>query len=93
MMSRSTYKGSKIEFFPDECAQPLPETHCPVRKETSKASTKKVDAMVNRFQMLNVDGTEDGSEDDTSTEHDGAALPSFSSPARSASWARTAVAV
>lgn len=95
MMSRATYKGSKIEFYPDECAQPLPDIHFPVRKEASKASAKKVDMTVNRFQMLNVDGTEDASDDDdTSTEEkNDSVLPSFSSPAKSTNWARTAVAV
>ncbi len=67
MMSRATYKGMKIEWYPDECAQPLPKVqkvqHVP-KKENYLAPAKKTNTMVNRFQMLNMDGTEDGSEDD-----------------------------
>ena len=61
MMSRGTYKGMRIEWYPDECAQPLPKTqHAPKKENTTSA--KKFSPMVNRFQMLNIDGTEDGSE-------------------------------
>ena len=55
MMSRSTYKGCKIEFFHDECDVPLP-----VRKITPRtavpAPAKKKPAITNRFDMLNFDG-------------------------------------
>jgi len=62
---RSTYKGSKIEWDNDECAAAL-EKPIPARKEN--LPTKKKDPpLMNRFQLLNMDGTEDGSEDD---EHD-----------------------
>ena len=62
---RSTYKGSKIEWDNDDCAAAL-EKPIPARKEN--LPTKKKDPpLMNRFQLLNMDGTEDGSEDD---EHD-----------------------
>ena len=64
MMSRSTYKGMRIEWFPDECAQPLPKLHYVPRREITPLPAKKLNPMVNRFQMLNIDGTEDGSEED-----------------------------
>ena len=67
MMSRATYKGMRIEWYPDACAQPLPKLYFPPRKEnTATPPLKKANAMMNRFQMLNLDGegTEDSSEDD-----------------------------
>ncbi|KAL8673126.1 MAG: hypothetical protein Q9168_002458 [Polycauliona sp. 1 TL-2023] len=72
MMSRAMYKGMKIEWYPDECALPLPKTEHTVRKEPTFTPKLKTNPMVNRFQMLNMDddATEDGSafedgEDDT----------------------------
>lgn len=63
-MSRAVYKGMKIEWYPDECAQPLPKVQHVPKKESVPVTSKKLNPMVNRFQMLNMDGTEDGSEDD-----------------------------
>ena len=69
-MSRATYKGMRIEWYPDECAQPLPKPQNGPRKENVTSSpVKKAIAPFNRFQML-MDGTEDGSsgdEDPTNT--------------------------
>ena len=66
-MSRGTYKGMRIEWYPDECAQPLPKTESLSKKENTTPA-KKLSPMVNRFQMLNIDGTEDGS--DSANEED-----------------------
>ena len=59
MSSRLKYKGSRIEFYPDECCEPLPPI---VRKTfqcaTSSPKNKKTD--MNRFQMLaNMDEEEE----------------------------------
>ena len=65
MMSRVTYKGLKIEWYPDECAQPLPKMHYAPKKENSvPPQAKKSTSAMNRFQMLNIDNdeTEDDSE-------------------------------
>ena len=65
-MSRKEYKGMKIEWYPDECAQPLPKIHYVPKKENlAPPPAKKANSMMNRFQMLNMDGddTEEGSED------------------------------
>ncbi|KAE9374740.1 hypothetical protein N431DRAFT_543975 [Stipitochalara longipes BDJ] len=72
MMSRATYKGAKIEWDNDECAAPL-EKPTLARKE-NLAAKKKDAPLMNRFQLLNMDGTEDDSDDD---EHDtsGISLP------------------
>lgn len=74
MMSRAMYRGMKIDWYPDECALPLPKTETIARKEMAAAPKLKPSPMVNRFQMLNMDdgATEDGSsfgdeEDDTLT--------------------------
>ena len=82
MMSRATYKGLKIEWYPDECAQPLPKVQHPPKKESSAPPSKKLYPMVNRFQMLNMDGTEDGSEED---EPDG--LGEYPSIGHNTNWA------
>ena len=66
MMSRAKYKGMRIEFYPDECAQPLPLQQAQPKKETTKPLDTKPFPMINRFQMLNMDeaGDESGEEDE-----------------------------
>ncbi|MCJ1281273.1 hypothetical protein MMC26_000591 [Xylographa opegraphella] len=64
MMSRGAYKAARIEWYPDECAQALPKVQHIPRKENTAPPVKSLNPMVNRFQMLNMDGTEDGSEED-----------------------------
>ncbi|KAF8865820.1 hypothetical protein BDZ45DRAFT_796076 [Acephala macrosclerotiorum] len=64
MMSRSIYKGSKIEWDNDECAAPL-ERPLQTRRENLPAKKKKKDtAPVNRFQLLNMDDDENESLED-----------------------------
>jgi len=87
MMSRATYKGMKIEWYPDECAQPLPKVQHPPKKENTPAPSKKLNPMVNRFQMLNMDGTEDGSEDE-----DGDGLEDYPSINHGTNWATPGIA-
>ena len=75
MMSRSAYKGMRIEWYQDECALALPKLHPMSRRENLPKAAKKVDTTINRFQMLNMDGTENGSEEeDTETEDE---MPAF----------------
>ena len=63
MMSRAIYKGFRIDWYPDECAQPLPRPQ-KAQKTDSGVSAPKKPQPVNRFQMLmNEDGTEDNSDD------------------------------
>ena len=87
MMSRATYKGARIEWLADECARSLPKAHFVPKKENVAPPVKKVNPMVNRFQMLNMDGTEDGSEED---EDDG--LTSFTSLRPDSHWTASTVA-
>ena len=66
MMSRAMYKGMRIEWYADECGQPLPKAQqAPKKENMAPPPAKKANTMVNRFQMLNMDGedTEEGSED------------------------------
>ncbi len=62
----STYKGSKIGWDNDECAAPL-ERPMPVIKDIKPPKAKKEAPVMNRFQLLNMDDTEDGSVDDDET--------------------------
>ena len=51
MLSRLKYKGSRIEFHPDECCEPLR----PIARKTYQSiplSPKKKTSNMNRFQML-----------------------------------------
>lgn len=67
MMSRAGYKGLRIEWYADECAQPLLKTRYASEKESkSPRSPKKANAMANRFQMFDMDEgrTEDECEED-----------------------------
>ena len=57
----STYKAIKIDWDEDECAAPLEK---PQRAAEMLATKKKETPMVNRFELLNVDDTEDGSDDE-----------------------------
>lgn len=60
-MSRLTYKGMKIGFYPDECNQPLAKAPMAQRKDT-QAGVKKPASIPNRFQLLSLDG---GDEEDS----------------------------
>ena len=86
-MSRAIYKGMKIEWFLDECAQPLPKVQHAPRKENIPTASKKLNPMVNRFQMLNMDGTEDGSDDE-----DGDGLEDYPSVNHGTNWASPGIA-
>ena len=64
MMSRVAYKGMKIEWYPDECSEPLPKMQHAVKKENVAApQPKKRTTATNRFHMLNMDGADDDSEE------------------------------
>ncbi|KAJ2892409.1 RNA recognition motif containing protein [Zalerion maritima] len=59
MMSRLKYKGSKIEWDADECAQPLEKVQ-PLRlRNQAPAPKKTLNPMANRFQLLNLDDDDD----------------------------------
>ncbi|OBU00735.1 hypothetical protein VE01_01034 [Pseudogymnoascus verrucosus] len=64
MMSRSKYKGCKIEWDIDECAAPIPVLKPrPIQKENSAPKPR---APINRFALLNMDGATESSTDEDS---------------------------
>lgn len=71
-MSRAKYKGNKIDWYPDECAGPLPQPHqkskSPPWQNAQAAQTKRApQPPTNRFGVLDIDGSDDassGAEDD-----------------------------
>ena len=58
MASRKKYKGARIEFYPDECDQPLPSISKkqPKRPQPTKAATV---SRMNRFALLLDEGEEE----------------------------------
>ena len=61
MKSRIPYNSMRIEYYPDECGEPLPKTTTYPPKEAPQQA-KKLNPMANRFQMLSCDETEDESD-------------------------------
>ncbi|KAH7127695.1 hypothetical protein EDB81DRAFT_846505 [Dactylonectria macrodidyma] len=59
MMSRVKYRGSRIQWAADECAQPLAQVQVSRRNSTLAAKTQPTNRMANRFQLLNL-GNETG---------------------------------
>lgn len=62
MMHRLRYKGSRIEFWPDECAEPFApvSTRPPLNQSHSKLRVKHSTSSINRFNVLfNEDDTSD----------------------------------
>lgn len=51
MMSRTAYRGCKVDFYPDECDIPLP-ARAQFSKDVPQAPVKKQMAPANRFDML-----------------------------------------
>ncbi|CAF9919173.1 MAG: hypothetical protein HETSPECPRED_003965 [Heterodermia speciosa] len=78
LLSRLAYKGNKIEWFPDECSSPLPKQPLLPKKENGVSQVRKANTPSNRFQMLNMDGTEDTSDGDSEGSEDETMLPAFS---------------
>ncbi|PNY29887.1 Negative regulator of differentiation 1 [Tolypocladium capitatum] len=57
MMSRREYKGSRIEWAFDECAQPLDRMALPKRRSMvpTPANIKPMNPMANRFEVLKLE--------------------------------------
>ena len=69
----STYKGSKVEWDNDECAGPLER---PIQPRKENLPPKKKQApLVNRFQLLNMDGSEGSVSEDEDINTSGITLP------------------
>jgi hypothetical protein len=62
MMSRTSYKGLRIEYFPDECAGPLPPVMAHVFKPSAVSKTKPI---TNTYAVLDT-----GSETESDSENE-----------------------
>jgi len=63
MTSRALYKGMKIEWYPDECAQLIPESNRSVNKENVQMAPIKNPSMItNRFNLLDMNDSDSSSE-------------------------------
>ncbi|ROT42776.1 hypothetical protein SODALDRAFT_319380 [Sodiomyces alkalinus F11] len=63
MMSRLKYKGSKIEWDSDECAQPIPAARPKPRTQPAPAK-QGLNPLANRFQLLGLDDDSDDEDED-----------------------------
>jgi hypothetical protein len=92
MMSRSLYKGLKIEWYPDECAVPIPKLpeRVPVPAAVPQASVKsnKPQSRGNLYALLAEDGAADDSEKSSDDEQ---AMPGYSDNGVKIDWADTVV--
>jgi hypothetical protein len=86
MKSRIPYNSMRIEYAPDECAEPLPKI-VPIPRREAPQPVKKLNPAANRFQMLNLDSADDDSDDNEEE------LTSCTSVAGGVSWANTGIAV
>ncbi|KAI8937028.1 hypothetical protein NX059_006248 [Plenodomus lindquistii] len=75
MMSRTVYKGLRVEYYADECADPLPPRTTRVRPPIRYGQMKPM-PVVNQYAILGA-GSDDESEDDSTTcPHSGIRLDS-----------------
>ncbi|KAJ4264755.1 hypothetical protein NW762_004998 [Fusarium torreyae] len=80
LMSRLEFKGSRIDWAADECAQPLESlpsqtrtltprskpTDSPTNNSSDSALPRRKNLMGNRFQLLNLSDSDDSRDDDSS---------------------------
>lgn len=86
MRSRMPYKLMRIEYYPDECAEPLPRIQHFPRKETPRP-VKKLNPMANRFEMLHLEDESDDGSDGTED------LTNCTPVTGRVNWASNAIAV
>jgi hypothetical protein len=96
MMSRALYKGLKIEWYPDECAAPIPKITEPLptpavpQKNSMSVKQPKMSSS-NLYSLLDLDGSdaeEDSDADDTTASQ---ALTGYPSNGVKINWADAAV--
>lgn len=93
MMSRMPYRLMRVEYYPDECAEPLPKLPDTSKKEIQRP-VKTLNPMANRFQMLNLEDSDEDSDkesDEESGEEDG--MTDSTLLGGGITWRNTAVAV
>lgn len=71
MMSRTAYKRMRIEFSPDECIRPYPKVEDYQKPNKTvdvlKISKNPAKPLSNRFELLNVETSEESDESDTTS--------------------------
>ncbi|KAH8686684.1 hypothetical protein BGZ61DRAFT_478928 [Ilyonectria robusta] len=70
MLSRAKYRGSRIQWAADECAQPLAQAPIPRRSSAPSVKTPPTNRMANRFQLLELGGDERFGGDDDADDDD-----------------------
>jgi hypothetical protein len=93
MMSRQPYKGMRIEWYPDECAAPLPQPQ--VRASSGVAPPKKAAprATANLFAaLMDVDGTDEAGEDEDNDTIPSAGLRNGNGISLGIPWSESAIA-
>lgn len=83
MMSRTAYKHMRIDWYPDECAAPLPKPATKVHALVHTVPSKVV-PVTNRYMVLG--------DDETKTDSDEENESYLTSGIRVNNWADTAVA-
>ncbi|EGD84357.1 uncharacterized protein TERG_00639 [Trichophyton rubrum CBS 118892] len=71
MMSRMPYRIMRIEYYHDECADPLPKIKEVHARGPSRPTAKPLNPMANRFQMLHLDDSEEESDNQDEMEGNG----------------------
>jgi hypothetical protein len=84
MMSRTVYKGLRIDWYPDECAASLPRPNLKPRT-SAQSATMKPAPIVNRYTLLDAGSDLDSDSDKDSYMSSGIRVDS-------SHWADTAVA-
>jgi len=67
MMSRQSYKGLRVDWYPDECAAPLPKLDLPSYNNNNMTQSKKIGPKANAnlyAALLDMDGNDEGVEQD-----------------------------
>jgi hypothetical protein len=96
MMSRALYKGLKIEWYPDECAAPIPRITEPIvasviPQKSSVTMKQPRTTNSNLYSLLDLDDSEaeeDSEADNTTTSQ---ALSGYPSNGVKINWADAAV--
>lgn len=66
MMSRTAYKGLRIDWYPDECAAPLPKPTVRAHASTDPIAAKPM-PIKNPYTVLDIDGVDSESDEDNSS--------------------------
>lgn len=70
MMSRTVYKGSRVEFYADECAEPPPRPESKFHAPIQRVATKPMPVM-NQYALLGTGSDDNSDTDDTTHPNDG----------------------